>query len=75
MSTALAKSIWFSAYDRLVPPRSTVEDAKKRAPDPAPGAGAALAVGAAIGTVLLLLVAVIIIPYLASQFRTQEGHT
>ncbi|WP_237724704.1 carbohydrate ABC transporter permease [Deinococcus alpinitundrae] len=34
----------------------------------------ALAVGAAIGTVLLLLVAIIIVPYLASQFRSQEGH-
>ncbi|ULH16727.1 sugar ABC transporter permease [Deinococcus sp. KNUC1210] len=35
----------------------------------------ALAVGAAIGTVLLLLVAIIIIPYLFSQFRSQEGHS
>ncbi|WP_310584324.1 sugar ABC transporter permease [Deinococcus sp.] len=33
----------------------------------------AFAVGAAIGTVLLLLVAVIIVPYLASQFRTEEA--
>lgn len=30
--------------------------------------------GAAIGTVLLILVAFIIVPYLASQFRTEEGH-
>jgi glucose/mannose transport system permease protein len=33
----------------------------------------AFAVGAAIGTVLLLLVAVIIVPYLASQFKTEEA--
>ncbi|WP_424951060.1 carbohydrate ABC transporter permease [Deinococcus sp.] len=33
----------------------------------------AFAVGAAIGTVLLLLVAAIIVPYLASQFRTEEA--
>jgi glucose/mannose transport system permease protein len=33
----------------------------------------ALAVGAAIGTVLLLLVAAIIVPYLASQFKTEEA--
>jgi glucose/mannose transport system permease protein len=33
----------------------------------------AFAVGAAIGTVLLLLVTVIIVPYLASQFRTEES--
>lgn len=31
--------------------------------------------GAAIGTVLLILVAFIIVPYLASQFRTEEGHS
>ncbi|PNY81205.1 carbohydrate ABC transporter permease [Deinococcus koreensis] len=30
--------------------------------------------GAAIGTVLLILVAFIIVPYLVSQFRQQEGH-
>jgi hypothetical protein len=30
-------------------------------------------VGAAIGTVLLLLVAAIIVPYLASQFKTEEA--
>ncbi|WP_425146027.1 carbohydrate ABC transporter permease [Deinococcus sp.] len=34
----------------------------------------AFAVGAAIGTVLLLLVAIIIVPYLFSQFRSQESH-
>lgn len=32
------------------------------------------ALGAAIGTVLLILVAFIIVPYLASQFKTEEGH-
>ncbi|MGI8747306.1 MAG: carbohydrate ABC transporter permease [Deinococcus sp.] len=33
----------------------------------------AFAVGAAIGTVLLLLVALIIVPYLAAQFRSEEA--
>ncbi len=32
------------------------------------------AMGAAIGTILLILVAFVIVPYLSSQFRTQEGH-
>lgn len=32
------------------------------------------ALGAAIGTILLVLVAFVIVPYLASQFRTEEGH-
>ncbi|GGR97633.1 carbohydrate ABC transporter permease [Deinococcus sedimenti] len=32
------------------------------------------ALGAAIGTILLILVAFVIVPYLASQFRTEEGH-
>ncbi|WP_293914402.1 sugar ABC transporter permease [Deinococcus sp.] len=34
--------------------------------------GNQFAVGAAIGTILLILVALIVVPYLASQFRTQE---
>ncbi|GGK26627.1 hypothetical protein GCM10008955_20520 [Deinococcus malanensis] len=32
------------------------------------------ALGAAIGTILLLLVAFVIVPYLASAFRTEESH-
>ncbi|MBZ9712551.1 carbohydrate ABC transporter permease [Deinococcus multiflagellatus] len=32
------------------------------------------ALGAAIGTILLVLVAFVIVPYLASQFRGEEGH-
>ncbi|ANE44805.1 carbohydrate ABC transporter permease [Deinococcus puniceus] len=32
------------------------------------------ALGAAIGTILLILVAFIIVPYLSSQFRTEESH-
>lgn len=32
------------------------------------------AMGAAIGTILLILVAFVIVPYLASQFKTEEGH-
>ncbi|MFC4426339.1 ABC transporter permease subunit [Deinococcus navajonensis] len=32
------------------------------------------ALGAAIGTILLLLVAFVIVPYLASSFRSEEGH-
>lgn len=32
------------------------------------------ALGAAIGTILLILVAFVIVPYLSSQFRTEEGH-
>lgn len=32
------------------------------------------ALGAAIGTILLILVAFVIVPYLASQFRTEEEH-
>jgi glucose/mannose transport system permease protein len=35
--------------------------------------GNQFAVGAAIGTILLILVALIVVPYLASQFRTQES--
>jgi glucose/mannose transport system permease protein len=33
------------------------------------------ALGAAIGTILLILVAFVIVPYLASQFRGEEGHS
>lgn len=33
------------------------------------------ALGAAIGTILLALVAFIIVPYLSSQFRSEEGHS
>ncbi|WP_034383440.1 carbohydrate ABC transporter permease [Deinococcus sp. YIM 77859] len=32
------------------------------------------ALGAAIGTILLILVAVVIVPYLRSAFRSEEGH-
>lgn len=32
------------------------------------------ALGAAIGTILLILVAFVIVPYLSSQFRSEEGH-
>jgi len=32
------------------------------------------ALGAAIGTILLILVAFVIVPYLVSAFRTEEGH-
>ena len=32
------------------------------------------ALGAAIGTILLILVAFVIVPYLATQFRAEEGH-
>lgn len=32
------------------------------------------ALGAAIGTILLILVAFVIVPYLANQFRGEEGH-
>ncbi|SEJ49891.1 glucose/mannose transport system permease protein [Deinococcus reticulitermitis] len=32
------------------------------------------ALGAAIGTILLILVAFVIVPYLASAFRSEEGH-
>lgn len=32
------------------------------------------ALGAAIGTILLILVAFVIVPYLSSSFRTEEGH-
>ncbi|MBZ9751186.1 sugar ABC transporter permease [Deinococcus sp. HMF7604] len=32
------------------------------------------ALGAAIGTILLILVAFVIVPYLTSQFRAEEGH-
>lgn len=32
------------------------------------------AMGAAIGTILLILVAFVIVPYLSSQFRSEEGH-
>ncbi|MDV6374215.1 carbohydrate ABC transporter permease [Deinococcus arenicola] len=33
------------------------------------------ALGAAIGTILLILVAFVIVPYLANQFKTEEGHS
>lgn len=32
------------------------------------------ALGAAIGTILLILVAFVIVPYLSSQFKAEEGH-
>ncbi|WP_233554504.1 carbohydrate ABC transporter permease [Deinococcus cavernae] len=32
------------------------------------------ALGAAIGTLLLILVAFVVVPYLGSQFRSEEGH-
>lgn len=32
------------------------------------------ALGAAIGTILLILVAFVIVPYLSSQFKSEEGH-
>lgn len=32
------------------------------------------ALGAAIGTILLILVAFVIVPYLSSSFRSEEGH-
>ncbi len=36
--------------------------------------GNQFAMGAAIGTILLILVASIVVPYLAGQFRSEEGH-
>ncbi|WP_420596202.1 carbohydrate ABC transporter permease [Deinococcus sp.] len=36
--------------------------------------GNQFALGAAIGTILLILVALIVVPYLAQQFKSQEGH-
>ncbi len=36
--------------------------------------GNQFAMGAAIGTILLILVALIVVPYLAGQFKGEEGH-
>ena len=36
--------------------------------------GNQFAMGAAIGTILLILVALIVVPYLAGQFKSEEGH-